>query len=254
MIRVIINGSSGRMGRVVAETVSESDDLNVVAGIDIGAAAGDESFTVYTSLTECTEEADVLIDFSHHEALPALLDELEKRRLPAVIATTGLSEETKGRLSELSKKFALFQAANMSLGVNLLKHLVAETAKVLFHGFDIEIVEKHHNQKKDAPSGTALALADAINEARGKDLHYVHGREEKNKLREKSELGIHAVRGGSIVGDHDVIFAGKDEVVTLSHRAYSRRVFAAGAVAAARFLAGRKPGLYTMDQVISGGD
>jgi 4-hydroxy-tetrahydrodipicolinate reductase len=254
MIRVIINGSSGRMGRAVAETAAESEDIKIVAGIDVNAAAGDEPFPVYASLSECAEEADVLIDFSHHEALPSLLDELEKRTLPAVIATTGFSEETKRRIGEVAKKTAIFQAANMSMGVNLIKHLVAEAAKVLFYGFDIEIVEKHHNKKKDAPSGTALALAGAINEARGRDLHYVHGREEKNKLREKSELGVHAVRGGSIVGDHEVIFAGKDEVVTVSHRAYSRRVFAAGAVAAARFLAERKPGLYTMDQVIEGGD
>ncbi len=251
MIRIVINGSSGRMGHAVAETAAEFDDITVVAGIDI-AASGDENFPVYESLADCDKDADVLIDFSHHEGLPKLLDELEKRGLPAVIATTGFSEETKRRMEEVSKKLALFQAANMSMGVNLIKHLVTEAAKVLMHGFDIEIVEKHHNKKKDAPSGTALALANAVNGARGNDLSYVHGREEKNKLRDTNELGIHAVRGGSIVGDHDVIFAGKDEVVTLSHRAYSRRVFAAGAVGAARFLVGKEPGLYSMDEVISG--
>ena len=252
MIRVIIHGSSGRMGHAVAETIADFDDIRVVAGVDAGGPAGGEEFPVYTSIGECGEEADVCIDFSHHEALPGLLEELEKRKIPAVIATTGFSEETKEYIHRVSKTVPIFQAANMSMGVNLIKHLVAEAAKVLMHGFDIEIVEKHHNKKKDAPSGTALALADSINEARGNDLSYVYGRKEKNKLRESSELGIHAVRGGSIVGDHDVIFAGKDEVVTLSHRAYSRRVFAAGAVGAARFLVGREPGLYTMDQVIAG--
>lgn len=253
MIRVIINGSSGRMGRAVAETAAEFDDITVVAGADVTGTQGDETFPVHSSLQECTEEADVVVDFSHHEALPALLDEIERRKLPAVIATTGFSDELRRRVEEVAQTVPLFQAANMSMGVNVIKHLVAEAAKVLMHGFDIEIVEKHHNKKKDAPSGTALALADAVNEVRGNDLSYVHGRREKNKLRGPEELGIHAVRGGSIVGDHDVIFAGKDEVVTVSHRAYSRRVFAAGAVGAARFLMGREPGLYTMDQVVAGG-
>lgn len=252
MIRVVINGSSGRMGQAVAETIGEFDDIEIAAGIDVTGKTGSETFPVYNSFAECDAEADVCIDFSHHEGLPALLDELERRKLPAVIATTGFSEEVKAQIDRVSGSVPLFQAANMSMGVNLIKHLVAEAAKVLMHGFDIEIVEKHHNKKKDAPSGTALALANSINDARGNDLSYVFGREEKNKLRESSELGIHAVRGGSIVGDHDVLFAGKDEVVTISHRAYSRRVFAAGAVAAARFLVGKKPGLYSMDQVISG--
>jgi 4-hydroxy-tetrahydrodipicolinate reductase len=252
MIRVIIHGVSGRMGQAVAETAAEFDDITVVAGVDVTGGSGAESFPVYESLQKCKEEADVLIDFSYHEALPGLLDELEKRSLPAVIATTGFSGEVKEQMSRVAKKVALFQAANMSMGVNVIKYLVAEAAKVLMHGFDIEIVEKHHNKKKDAPSGTALALADVINEVRGNDLSYVHGRKEKNKLRNPAELGIHAVRGGSIVGDHDVIFAGKDEVVTVSHRAYSRRVFAAGAVGAARFLVGKEPGLYSMDEVVSG--
>ena len=253
MIRVIINGSSGRMGQAVAETAGEFDDIEVAAGVDIGGAYGGENFPVYRTFSEVDKEADVCVDFSHHEGLPTLLEELEKRKMPAVIATTGFPDEVEKRIQEVSQVVPIFQAANMSMGVNLIKHLVAEAAKVLMHGFDIEIVEKHHNKKKDAPSGTALALANAVNGARGNDLSYVFGREEKNKLRESSELGIHAVRGGTIVGDHDVIFAGKDEVVTLSHRAYSRRVFAAGAVGAARFLVGKEPGLYTMDQVISGG-
>jgi len=242
------------MGQAVAETAAEFDDIEVVAGIDVasGGPPGTGDTEVYESLAVCDKEADVLIDFSHHEGLPSLLDELERRKLPAVIATTGFSDKTKEQMRRVSQGIAIFQAANMSMGVNLIKHLVAEAAKVLMHGFDIEIVEKHHNKKKDAPSGTAFALADAINGARGNDLSYVYGRQEKNKLRESKELGIHAVRGGSIVGDHDVLFAGKDEVVTVSHRAYSRRVFAAGAVSAARFIAGKEPGLYTMDQVISG--
>ncbi|MFW6344239.1 MAG: 4-hydroxy-tetrahydrodipicolinate reductase, partial [Sediminispirochaetaceae bacterium] len=252
MIRVIINGCNGRMGQAVAETIGEFDDIQIAAGIDVTGKTGNEGFPVYAALGDCKEDADVCIDFSHHEGLPDLLVELEKRKLPAVIATTGFSEDVKAQIERVSESVALFQAANMSMGVNLIKHLVSEAAKVLLHGFDIEIVEKHHNKKKDAPSGTALALADSINEARGKDLSYVFGRKEKNKLRETKELGIHAVRGGSIVGDHDVLFAGKDEVVTISHRAYSRRVFAAGAVGAARFLVGKEPGLYSMDQVISG--
>ncbi|MBN2050213.1 MAG: 4-hydroxy-tetrahydrodipicolinate reductase [Spirochaetales bacterium] len=251
MLRLIINGSSGRMGRVLAQAVDAADDCEIVAGIDPQGGTGDETFPIYTSIGGCTREADVLIDFSSPESVNALVDILIARKLPAVLATTGLSEQTEKKLQAAGKRIPILRAANMSVGVNLVKNLIFKTAMVLGPDFDVEIVERHHNQKKDAPSGTARVLADAVNRAREQGLNYIYGRQGLTGARTKSELGIHAVRGGTIVGEHDVLFAGKDEVVEVSHRAYSRLVFAEGALAAARYVASKPPGFYTMDDLVA---
>ena len=211
----------------------------------------ENGYPVYASLEECKEEADVVVDFASPKAADHLMDFCAEKKLGLVLCTTGLSEEQIKKVKETAEKTAVLRSANMSLGVNLLLKLVQEAAKVLASsGFDIEIVEKHHNQKIDAPSGTAMALADAINQAMEERYHYVYDRSQVHEKREKTEIGIHAVRGGNIVGEHDVIFAGRDEVIELTHRATSREVFAVGAVKAAKFLAGKPAGLYTMKEVL----
>ena len=249
MIRIIIHGCCGRMGHIITEICEKDEKTQVVAGVD---AFGDAyaGFPVYKSLEDCPE-ADVVIDFSTVSAVDGLLSYCTKKNLPVVVCTTGLSEEQTESLHSAADKIAVLKSANMSVGVNLLEALIAQAApKLAAAGFDIEIVEKHHNQKIDAPSGTALALADAANAALGNEYEYVYDRTVRRMKRPVKEIGISAVRGGSIVGDHDVIFAGQDEVITLSHRAYSRAVFGKGAVEAAKFLAGREAGFYTMSDVL----
>ncbi len=250
MTRVIMHGCNGAMGQVITSMARESEELEIVAGVD-PKHGHDNGYPVYASLEECREEADVIVDFASAKAVDGLLDYCVRTGLPVVLCTTGLSQEQKKHVEEAAKKTAVLRSANMSLGVNLLMKLVQDAAKALAGaGFDIEIVEKHHNRKMDAPSGTALALADSVNEAMGEEYHYVYDRSTRRQKRDPKEIGISAVRGGSIVGEHDVIFAGMDEVVTLSHTAYSRGIFAKGALEAARFLAGRAPGLYTMADVL----
>ncbi len=250
MIRAIMHGCNGAMGQVIAGIAQNDEEITIVAGIDI-ADNKNNPFPVFPSLQECTVEADVVIDFSIAKAADAMLDWCAKTGMPVVVCTTGLSDEQIKRVSEVSGKTAVLRSANMSLGVNVLLKLVKEAAQVLAAAdFDMEIVEKHHNQKVDAPSGTAIALADSINEAMDHAYHYKYDRSAERVKRDKKEIGIQAVRGGSIVGEHDVIFAGRDEVVTFSHTAYSKAIFAKGAVQAAKFLAGKEPGLYTMADVI----
>lgn len=251
MIRLIVQGSSGRMGQVIAGAVERTDDCEIVAGIDSQGATGEESFPVFRSFAECRLEADVVIDFSSPESAGALAEVLTDRKIPAVVATTGLPAETENRLMEASKHVALLRAANMSVGVNLVKSLIFKTAMVLGPAFDVEIVERHHNLKKDAPSGTAKVLAEAVNKARDGSMNFIYGRQGFVGERKKNELGIHAVRAGTIVGEHDVLFAGKDEAVQVSHKAYSRQVFAEGALAAARYIAGKPAGYYTMDDLVA---
>ena len=250
MIRMIMHGCGGKMGRVVAEIVASDDACQIVAGIDPGLPLAD--FPVFATPAECTVAADVIIDFSTATAVPALLAFAKAKNIPLVACTTALSEETMALLQETSKSVAVLKSANMSVGVNLLMELVQKAAQILYDAnFDIEIVEKHHNQKIDAPSGTAMALANAINEAMEQQFHYVYDRSQTNEKRERKEIGVHAVRGGNIVGDHDVIFAGRDEVIELTHRATSREVFAVGAVKAAKYLAFKDPGLYSMKDVLA---
>lgn len=245
MLRIILSGCNGAVGKVITHCVADREDCKLVAGIDIypGAEAG---FRVYSSPLDCKVGADVIIDFSHPDMLDSLLDIAINRRLPIVVATTGLSTQQLERLSAASKKTPVFHTANMSLGINLMLELSKLAARVLGNDFDIEIVEKHHNQKIDAPSGTALMLADGISSELDTPSQYVYDRHSQRKKRQKNEIGIHAIRGGTIVGEHDIIFAGRDEVLTISHCATSKEVFAVGAINAALFLAGKPNGLYSM--------
>ena len=251
MIKAILHGACGRMGRMISDIVSRDDAIEIVAGVD---AFGSKyaQFPVYASLDECKEEADVIIDFSTASAMSGLFAYSDARGIPVVVCNTKLSDEQTAAMKETSARVAVLKSANMSLGINLLQTLLAEAApKLAAAGFDIEVVEKHHNQKIDAPSGTALALADSINDAMDGAYTYVYDRSARRQKRPEKEIGISAVRGGTIVGDHDVIFAGEDEVITFSHRAYSRAVFGKGAVEAAKFLAGKQPGFYTMHDVLA---
>ena len=252
MTRIILHGCNGHMGKVISGLVSEDAGMQIVAGIDI-ADQGKNDFPVYTKLSDCQAEADVVIDFSSARAVDAVLSYCEERKLPLVECTTGLSEEQLAHLQKTSEKVAVLKSANMSLGINVLMKLLKEAARVLAPaGFDVEVVEKHHHLKLDAPSGTALALADSVNEAMDNSYHYVYDRSQRREQRDAKEIGISAVRGGNIVGEHEVIFAGTDEVVTFTHTAFSKAVFGKGAVEAARFLAGKGPGLYDMSSVIDG--
>ena len=238
------------MGQVITKIAEQDPDAEIVAGIDV-ADNKNNPYPVFTSLHDCTVQADVIIDFSTAKAVDALLDYSAEKGLPVVVCTTGLTEEQTAHLEETSKKTAVLKSANMSLGVNTLLKLVKEAARILGGaGFDMEIVEKHHHFKVDAPSGTALALADSINEAMDGQYHYVYDRSQKREKRDSREIGISSVRGGNIVGEHEVIFAGTDEVIEFKHTAYSKAIFGKGAVEAAKFLAGKPAGLYDMSDVV----
>lgn len=251
MTKVIMHGCNGKIGQMITQIVAEDPEVEIVAGVD----ASDHiknTYPVFTEISKCDVAADVVIDFCAAAAVDGLLDYCVERQLPCVLCTTGLSEAQLAKVEEASKKVAVLKSANMSLGVNMLLKILKEAAGVLAPaGFDIEIVEKHHNLKVDAPSGTALALADSINEEFDNAYEYVYDRSQVRQKRDAKEIGISAVRGGTIVGDHDVIFAGNDEVVTFSHRAYSKAVFAKGAVQAAKFLKGKGAGRYDMKDVIA---
>lgn len=252
MVKIIMHGCNGHMGQVISDIVEKDPDAEIVAGIDI-ADQGKNSYPVFTDIDACQVEADAIIDFSSAKATDKLLEYSAARQIPVVLCSTGLSQEQLAKVEETSRKVAVLKSANMSLGINTLLKLVQDAARVLAAaGFDMEIVEKHHRLKLDAPSGTALALADSINEAMDNQYHYVYDRSQRREKRDAKEIGISAVRGGTIVGDHDVIFAGQDEVITFSHMAYSRKLFATGAVSAARFLAGKPAGMYDMSRVIEG--
>lgn len=251
MVKMIMHGCNGRMGHVIADLVAADEAIEIVAGVD---AFGEStySFPVFKSLSECNVDADVIVDFSNASAVDGLLDHCAAKSIPVVLCSTGLSDEQLSKVKVTSNKVAILKSANMSVGVNALMKVLKEVSPIFAAaGFDIEIVEKHHNQKLDAPSGTAIALADSINESLSDEYDYVYDRSTRREKRPVKEIGISAVRGGTIVGDHDVIFAGQDEVVTLSHRAYSRAIFGKGAIEAAKFLAGKGPGMYDMSDVLA---
>ncbi len=248
MTKLILNGACGFMGRVIAGAVSDNPNFEIVCGFDIKADSA-TTFPVYSKPSDFQGKADVIIDFSHPSSLTSILDYAVKSRTPIVVCTTGLSEEQKGEIAEASKSVAVFYSANMSVGISLITKLAKEAMAALGEDFDIEIVEAHHNRKLDAPSGTALAIAGSLNENNSHD--FVYERQSKRQKREKSEIGIHSVRGGTIVGEHTVIFAGKDEVIEIKHSAASREIFATGAIRAAEFLAGKSAGMYSMSDVVS---
>lgn len=248
MTKIIITGANGKMGKVVKSVIDGRDDCKIVAGVDIYGDSAD--FPVYRSISDVKENADVVIDFSN----PSLLDELlaygKENKAALIIATTGYDEEQKKKIEQASKDSAIFFTYNMSLGINLLANLAKKATEVLGGGFDIEIIEKHHNQKIDAPSGTALMLADAICEVTSEPMKYEYDRHSKREKRTANEIGLHSVRGGTIVGEHEIIFAGRDEIITLSHSARSKEIFAVGAVNAAVFMKGKDAGLYDMSKLI----
>ena len=249
MVGVILHGCNGRMGQMLSELISKDEEMKVVAGIEPSGEAKND-YPVYKSFDELKETADVIIDFSTASAIDSLLDYCEKTHTPLVLCSTGLSEAQLDRVERLAKVSAVLVSANMSLGINVLLKLLKSVTKTLYeNGVDIEIVEKHHNQKLDAPSGTALALADVMKEELD-DISYNLDRSKVRKKRERNEIGISAVRGGTIVGEHEVIFAGTDEVIEIKHTAYSRAIFAKGAMSAAKFLSGKSAGKYSMSDVI----
>ena len=251
MVKIIMHGCNGKMGQVITGIVAGDPDAEIVAGIDV-VDNRDNGYPVFTDIDACDVEADVIIDFAAAVAVDKLLDYGVRTQTPIVLCTTGLSDEQLAKVKECSAKVAILKSANMSLGINTLMKLLKDAAKVFSPaGYDIEIVEKHHNLKLDAPSGTALALADSINEAMDNEYHYVYDRSQRREKRDPKEIGISAVRGGSIVGEHEVLFCGQDEVIEFKHTAYSKAVFAKGAVEAAKFLKGKAAGHYDMADVIA---
>lgn len=250
MVRAIMHGCNGRMGRVITGLIKEDEAIEIVAGVDAFTGIAND-YPVFESIGACDAEADVVIDFSNAGAVDALLDYCTAKKLPVVLCSTGLSDEQLKKVEESAKETAVLKSANMSMGINLLLKLLKDAAKVLAPaGYDIEIVEKHHNQKLDAPSGTAIALADSINEAMDHNFEYTYDRSAERKKRSAKEIGISAVRGGTIVGEHEVLFAGMDEVIEFKHTAFSRGVFGKGAVEAAKYLSGKPAGYYDMSDVI----
>ena len=246
-----MNGCNGKMGQCITQICAQDQDIEIVAGIDMYDGIKN-TYPVFASLAECTVDADVIIDFSNAKAVDTLVDYCVEKQIPVVLCTTGLSEEQLQKVEQAYEKVAILKSANMSLGINTLMELLKKAATVFAPaGFDMEIVEKHHNQKLDAPSGTALALADSMNDALEDAYIYKYDRSQERKKRDKYEIGISAVRGGNIVGEHEVIFAGQDEVIEFKHTAYSKAVFAKGAVEAAKFLNGKGAGHYDMADVIA---
>lgn len=253
MTGIILSGCNGKMGKSVTKSVAEADGIEIVGGIDIYS----ESLSGYPVFSnpsvvsaEITKKADVIIDFSNPSALAGLLEYAVKNSIPAVISTTGLNDAQINLIKDASAKIPVFFSANMSLGVNLVCELAKKAASVLGDSFDIEIIEMHHNQKIDAPSGTALMIADSIKEELDENVKYEYDRHSKREKRTKNEIGIHAVRGGTITGEHQVIFAGLDEIITISHSARSKELFATGAISAAKFICDKPAGLYKMSDMI----
>jgi 4-hydroxy-tetrahydrodipicolinate reductase len=253
MLNIILSGCNGKMGRVITRQAINNENVRIAAGFDV-ISADDKVYPVFTSLDELYSSgirADVIVDFSNPEALEDILAFSKSKNLPIVIATTGLSQNQLELVGSASKSIPVFMSANMSLGINLLIDLVKKAAKILESDFDIEIIEKHHNMKLDAPSGTAVTIADAINSVLEQKCNYIYDRHSDRKKRNKKEIGIHSIRGGTIVGEHSVIFAGNDEIIEVNHYAMSRDIFGIGAIRAAGFIFGKEAGIYSMKDLIS---
>jgi len=250
MVKIFLNGCCGRMGKAIANLCNNNPEYKIVAGGDI-IDNPNYDFPVYTSLNECAEDFDVIIDFSNAKAVPSILEFALNRNKPFICCTTALSDETVSSILEASEKIAVFKSANMSLGINMMVELAKQATRILYPEFDIEIVEAHHNRKLDAPSGTAMMIADAINQEISDNIEYVYDRHSVNKARSKNEIGISSIRGGNIVGEHSAMFISDEEILTISHSAQTRDVFAKGALTAAKFMAGKEKGYYTMSDVIA---
>lgn len=248
MSRIILSGANGKMGKTIQSVVAGRENCEIVAGVDLNTQS--DNFPIYDSIDKVQEQADVVIDFTNPVLIDGLLDYSKKTSTPLVIGTTGFNDNQKKQIEKASEESAVFFTYNMSLGINLLANLAKKAADILGKDFDIEIVEKHHNQKIDAPSGTALMLADAICEEFDEPLKYEYDRHSKREKRSKNEIGMHSVRGGTIVGEHEIIFAGRDEIITLSHSARSKEIFAVGAVNAAEFMKDKSCGMYSMKDLI----
>ncbi|BAH07889.1 4-hydroxy-tetrahydrodipicolinate reductase [Clostridium kluyveri] len=249
MIRIILSGCNGKMGKVVTNLAESYSSLAIVAGVDKNCVKS--KFPVFSDITKCNIEGDVILDFSRPEALDSILKYAKEKNIGVILCTTGYSEEQLEKINEASKYIPMFRSANMSIGVNMVNKILKNMSAVLYKNFDIEIIEKHHNQKVDSPSGTALLLGNTIKDSIEEKLDFVNGREGIKK-RTHNEIGIHAIRGGSIVGEHDVIFAGQGETIEIKHTAISREVFAVGALKACEFMFNREKGFYSMDDVIGG--
>lgn len=250
MVNIFLNGCCGRMGKVIVDLCKNSDEYKIVAGSDI-VTNPDYKFPVYTSVNDCTEDFDVIIDFSNAKAVPTILQFALTRKKPFICCTTALSDETVASILDASESIAVFKSANMSLGINLMVELAKQATRILYPEFDIEIVEAHHNRKLDAPSGTAMMIASAIDQEISDNVEYVYDRHSVNKARSKNEIGISSIRGGNIVGEHQAMFISDEEILTISHSAQTRDVFAKGALTAAKFMAGKEKGYFTMSDVIA---
>ena len=252
MVKILLVGCLGRMGRILTDLASSSESILIAEGVDqYAGSAKDTGYPVRKSLSECDQDADVLVDFSNAGALEEILAHITGRNMPAVLCATGYSREQLDEVQKASEKCAILRSSNMSIGINLIEELLEEiSGKLLEAGFDCDIVEKHHNQKLDAPSGTAISLGESVRTGAGKELEFVYDRSTRRAKRPADEIGFSSVRGGTIVGEHEVIFAGTDEVITLKHEAFSRAVFGKGALEAAGFLKGKAPGMYTMRDVL----
>ena len=250
MVKIFLNGGCGRLGKAIANLCCNNPDYKIVAGGDI-IENKNYDFPVYTSLSECTEDFDVIIDFSNAKAVPTILEFALSRKKPFICCTTALSDDTVSAILSASEKIAVFKSANMSLGINMMVELCKQATRILYPEFDIEIVEAHHNRKLDAPSGTAMMIASAIDQEISDNVEYVYDRHSVNKARSKNEIGISSIRGGNIVGEHSAMFISDEEILTISHSAQTRDVFAKGALTAAKFMAGKEKGYFTMSDVIA---
>jgi len=248
MIKMLLNGCNGKMGKVISEMAKASKTISIVAGVDKNSSNSD--YPCYNTITECKDAIDVILDFSRPDALDTLCQYSEENNIPIIFCTTGYTAEQLSKINSLSTKIAVFHSANMSIGVNIINNILKSVSNMLYKDFDIEIIEKHHNQKVDAPSGTALLLANTIKDSIKEETIFTKGRDGSSK-RQSNEIGIHAIRGGNIIGDHEIIFAGVGECIEIKHTAISREVFAIGALKACEYIYKKESGLYTMDNVVN---
>ncbi|AYD39766.1 4-hydroxy-tetrahydrodipicolinate reductase [Clostridium fermenticellae] len=248
MINILLNGCNGKMGKVVSNCITNFPQLTIAAGIDKNAQ--ESTYPVFSNISDCTINSDIILDFSRPDSLDSLLNYSIDKKIPIIFCTTGYTDEQIAKIKKASDKIAVFHSANMSIGINVVNNILKNISRFLYNNFDVEVIEKHHNQKVDSPSGTAILLADTIKDSIPEETTYVHGRNGIAK-RKHQEIGIHSIRGGSIVGEHDILFAGQGETIELKHTALSREVFAIGALKACEFMSGKHNGLYSMDDIIS---